>query len=137
VSDQRNFLARDMTRRSGARAIERRTSERRTKWGVTLAAFVVVTAQLLALAHSHSGPGPTSYDRLPQTAATDYICGLCILVFHAPLSLAEQPPPERPRVEELATRSLESSVFVLDSPSPFLTRGPPTQRWGQNGKKTF
>ncbi len=99
---------------------------RRGKWVASAAALLIVAAQLLALAHYHNTPGSPRFDPQPQTVAADDICGLCLLVFHAPLSLASTPAVERPRVETVAAFSAETHTFAAGSHSFFLTRAPPS-----------
>jgi len=96
------------------------------KLGMTLAALLIVVAQLLALAHSHPTPGSPRFEPQAQTVAADDICGLCLLVFHAPLSLASTPALDQPRVETVAAFSAESYTFASGSHSFFLTRAPPS-----------
>lgn len=111
--------------KSGSR--DRTVSGRSGKWVAALAAVLIVAAQSLALAHSHNTAGPPRFTPQAQTAAADDICGLCILAFHAPLSLASTPALERPRLEMVAAFSAETHTFALGSHSFFLTRAPPSQ----------
>jgi hypothetical protein len=96
------------------------------KWVASAAALLIVAAQLLALAHSHNTPGSPRFEPQAQTVAADDICGLCLLVFHAPLSLASKPALDQPRVETVAAFSAETYTFASGSHSFFLTRAPPS-----------
>jgi len=96
------------------------------KIGATLAAVLIVGAQLLALAHSHNTSGPPHFAPQTQAVAAEDICGLCVLVFHAPLSLASTPAFERPRLEAIAAFCAETHSFASGSHSFFLTRAPPS-----------
>ena len=97
----------------------------RGKWGVTLAALVIVAAQLLALAHSHSSSGAPRFAPPTQTAAAVDICGLCMLVLHAPLSLGSTPALDRPRSAMAVASGAQTLSFASSSHSFFLTRAPP------------
>jgi hypothetical protein len=94
------------------------------KLGVTLAALVIVAAQLVALAHSHNRPGSPRFE--PQTVVAGDMCGLCLLVFHAPISLASTPALDQPRVETVAAFRGKTHTLALGSHSFFLTRAPPS-----------
>lgn len=100
-------------------------SGRRGKWGVTMAALLIVAAQLLALAHSHPASGPPGFATDTQAVAADDICGLCVLVFHAPLSRASTPALGQPRFELVIAPGAENHSFASSSHSFFLTRAPP------------
>jgi hypothetical protein len=96
------------------------------KWVATLAAILIVAAQTVALAHSDTSSGPLRFTPQTQTVAADAVCGLCILAFHAPVSLAATPEVERPRLEIVAAFYAETHVFDSGSHSFFLTRAPPS-----------
>jgi hypothetical protein len=96
------------------------------KAGVALAALLIVTAQLLAFAHSHPLPGSPRFASQTQAIAADNICGLCLLVLHAPLSLAATSAIKRPSLEVVPAILAETTTFSSGSHSFFLTRAPPS-----------
>ena len=105
---------------------DRTAKGRGGKWVATLVAVLIVAAQTVALAHSDTTSGPLRFTPQTQTMAADAVCGLCILAFHAPVSLAATPEVERPRLEIVAAFSAETHSFALGSHSFFLTRAPPS-----------
>jgi hypothetical protein len=99
---------------------------RRCRWVVaSFAALLIVGAQLLALAHSHTRPGPELNS--PAQASVDSICGLCVLEFLAPLHLATTIAVERPRLVAMEPRPAAVQHFASGSHSFFLTRAPPSR----------
>jgi hypothetical protein len=90
----------------------------------TLACVLILGAQLLALAHSHVRPGPQLAPQT-ETSTTQDLCGLCVLVFHAPLSFASAPTVAPPRLRPVQTTLAEVAIHASGSHSFFLTRAPP------------
>jgi hypothetical protein len=99
---------------------------RRGEWVATVAALLIVAAQLLALAHSHPTPGAPRFEPQTQAVAADDICGLCVLEFHAPFGIASTPALDQPLLEIVAAFRAETCTFASGSHSFFLTRAPPS-----------
>ena len=98
---------------------------RRGRWVASLAVLLILGAQLLALAHSHSRPGPELSSQ--AQSSVDSICGLCVLEFLAPLHLATTVAVEQPRFVVTEPRPAAVHRFAAGSHSFFLTRAPPSR----------
>lgn len=98
----------------------------RGRWVATLAAVVIVGAQLLALAHSHSRSAAPQLTPCGQALVAADVCALCILAFHAPLSLAPTPAPARSVPAAPLTTGAETPTLASGSHAFVLTRAPPT-----------
>ena len=92
----------------------------------TLAIALLLGAQLLALAHSHNVAGRPSLAPPAQTVAAQDICGLCILVLHAPLSPVSPPSIDQPHLALVPALAADTQTFASGSHSFFLTRAPPS-----------
>jgi hypothetical protein len=106
---------------------QRKSIRRSSKWRgqsvALLAAILIAAAQLLALAHSHDHT--LRFETQPQAAASADLCGLCVLVFHAPLSLSSAPEPGQPQGEFNPAPPAGGFSYVAGSHPFFLTRAPP------------
>lgn len=86
---------------------------------------LLLAAQLVALAHSHNVAGRPSLAPPAQTVAAQDICGLCILILHAPLSPVSTPAINQPHLDAVPALVAETDTFASSPHSFFLTRAPP------------
>jgi hypothetical protein len=93
---------------------------------IAAAAFaLLIAAQVLALSHDHRVDNSRRFVPQTQTAADADLCGLCLLVYHAPLNAAAPPALERPQAEIITAPLAEIRSFTFGSHPFWLTRAPP------------
>lgn len=103
----------------------RRQSERGRRFIATYAVALLLSAQLLALAHYHQSDSSRRFTPQTQVSADADRCGLCLLVLHTPLNPVASPVIDRPRFDTLPER-IARAVQVGSDANPFvLTRAPP------------
>ena len=94
----------------------------------TIAAVLLLAAQLLALAHFHRSDGSRSFVPQTQLIADSDLCGLCNLALHAPLGMVAAPTIDRPRSAILLAPTIPVAFFKSRPFTFFLTRAPPPRR---------
>src|SRR5579863_4914204 len=91
-----------------------------------IAASLLIAAQFLALAHYHRSDGSRGFAPQTQIANDADLCGLCALVFHAPLSPAAAPVINRPRGAIILAPATPGGIFGSRPLALSLTRAPPS-----------
>jgi hypothetical protein len=107
----------------------RRESSTSVRWGAKsialLGAALILTAQILALAHFHQRNATRQFNAQNQVVADDGLCALCILAFHTPVNPAAAPAIARPYAEIRLVEIAFAQLHVCASSSSCRTRAPP------------
>ena len=107
----------------------RRESGKSVRWGAkSIALFgaaLILTAQILALAHFHQRNATRQFSAQNQIVADDGLCALCILAFHAPVNPAAAPAIARPYAEIRLVEIALARLHIYASYSSCQTRAPP------------
>jgi hypothetical protein len=107
----------------------RRESGKLVRWGAkSIALFgaaLILTAQILALAHFHQRNPTRQFNAQNQVVADDGLCALCILAFHAPVNPAATPTIARPHAEVRLVDLANARLNVFTASSSCQTRAPP------------
>jgi hypothetical protein len=108
---------------------KRRESSTSVRWGAkSIALFgaaLILTAQILALAHFHQRNATRQFNAQNQVVADDGLCALCILAFHAPVNPAAAPAIARPYSEIRLVEMAVARLQAYASYSSCQTRAPP------------
>jgi hypothetical protein len=108
---------------------KRRESSTSVRWGAkSIALFgaaLILTAQILALAHFHQRNATRQFNAQNQVVADDGLCALCILAFHAPVNPAATPTIARPHAEVRLVDLANARLNVFTASSSCQTRAPP------------
>ena len=103
-----------------------RRSERARRGIASLAAAVLILAQLLSAAHFHPFAGPRKYSATSVTAVDDGLCAECLLHFNTPYAYTALPttgaplwsqPAGVPAVQPRQFASYRSSLFGRAPPA--------------------